>query len=118
MPISNVLVNRHWQKSAHFFLINIRISVLLILHQFLTLSICYCFKDYFLSILATFIDPTYYYYYSHLCASIAWIGVDGFTLCPNQFFFILSFLSLFLALLHADPAVVELVFSYNKQTKK
>ena len=40
--------------------------------------------------------------------SIASIGVDGFALCPDPFSFVLSFFSLFLALLQADPAVVGL----------
>ena len=33
------------------------------------------------------------------------VGVGGFTFCPDPFFFVLSFLSLFLALLRADTAV-------------
>ena len=42
---------------------------------------------------------------SPIGALIGWVGVDGFALCSDPFFFVLYFLSLFLALLRVDPAV-------------
>ena len=42
---------------------------------------------------------------SPIRASIVWVGVDSFATYRDPFFFVLSFFSFFVALLHADPTI-------------